>query len=97
VVSADQKHRYSGLSQFVRDRISRVRANVLFLPKIASDCDRISRALLRKSKATSERFEEFLPPLNGGTFGKTYEGPVKVDIGEMEDSHGSLARPLQRR
>jgi hypothetical protein len=70
---------------------------VLFLPQIASDRDGISRVLFGQSEATFESFEEFVPSLDGDTFGKTYERPVEVDVSEVEDPHALPAESLRRR
>jgi hypothetical protein len=89
MVPADKEHRHSDLPELVCDRISRVGADVFFLPQIASNRDGISRMLLGEGEATSEGLKEFAPPLDCGTLGKTYEWPVKVDVGEVSDPHRS--------
>ena len=46
VVSANQDHWHSNLPELVCHRLSRVRTDVLFLPEISSDRDRINGVLL---------------------------------------------------
>jgi hypothetical protein len=62
---------------------------VLVFPEIAADRDEIGLLFTSRSQAPAERSAQFVTPATAHLRWQTHERSIQMNIGEMENSHGT--------
>jgi hypothetical protein len=62
---------------------------VLVFPQVAADRDEIGVMFPSRIQAPAERSAQFVTPATAHIRGQPHERSIQMNIGEMEDSHGT--------